>query len=523
MLRFLTHLSIAKKVSLAPSLVALCMLVVALQGFLGLRQAAHTVEEMATNSIEGVARTTTVRDRLLGAHALVMQSFAYEGAGFKADVVATLDRRIAEDFRALSLAVDQMVASVPESDPRRRTTEDFRALYKRYADAALAALDMKPAGLAAAAGVMTTSDSAFRSAQSALTRAVDRQVEAARLDAASAVAQAERMMWCSAGAFGVGVAVAALVVWLAVRMIASPLHLAKSMAQAVAAGDLSQEEPAASRDETGAVLMALSEVRGRLNVMIAGIRGTAIEIDTASSEIAQGNADLSLRTESTAAALQQTAASIEQLADGLQATAEAAHRVDELSAHTQLVVDQGARAVADVVQAMAAIDSQARRIAEIVGVIDAIAFRTNILALNAAVEAARAGENGRGFAVVASEVRALAKRSADASKEIKELILVSADQAQAGSTKVRVAGDVMARILGAIGDVSAMIGEIKAASHAQAVSVSEVNRAVQDMDTSTQQNAALVEQAAAATESLKRQSAQLVGAITTFKLSETRV
>jgi methyl-accepting chemotaxis protein len=247
------------------------------------------------------------------------------------------------------------------------------------------------------------------------------------------------------------------------------------------------------------------------------VRSAANEIETASSEIASGNADLSARTESAAASLEQTAAAIEQLSASVRNSAEQAQQVNQLAQQASQVAREGGAAVQDVVQTMGGISAQSRKIGEIVGVIDGIAFQTNILALNAAVEAARAGEQGRGFAVVAQEVRTLAGRSGAAAREIRELIARSVEQTDAGSVKVQVAGDTMGRVVDSIEKVSGMVDAITRASSEQAEGIAQVNQSVSEMDRSTQQNAAMVEEAMAATESLRGHARHMVGLLTKFR------
>ena len=253
--------------------------------------------------------------------------------------------------------------------------------------------------------------------------------------------------------------------------------------------------------------------------MITDIRSGADQIDTAASEISIGNNDLATRTEQTASALQATSSSIANLTNTIKLNAETATQANQLAAESSRVAQQGGNDVAEVVKTMEAISVQAMRISEIIGTIDGIAFQTNILALNAAVEAARAGEQGRGFAVVASEVRSLAQRSGKAAKEIRGLIGASAEQVASGTVKVHAAGETMLRIVTSIEQVSIMVAEISCATAKQADVIHCINDAVFDMDRSTQQNAALVEESAAAAESLKMQAAGLVESISIFHVS----
>jgi methyl-accepting chemotaxis protein len=302
------------------------------------------------------------------------------------------------------------------------------------------------------------------------------------------------------------------------RSITRPLQQALDLATRVAGGDLTQRVSVGAQDETGQLLRALAGMNDSLADTVGAVRRSTESITVASREIASGNADLSSRTEAQASALEQTASSMEELTGTVRQNAQHAQQANQLAVSASAVAAQGGQIVADVVQTMATIKASSYQIVDIIGVIDSIAFQTNILALNAAVEAARAGE-GRGFAVVASEVRNLAQRSAGAAKEIKTLIGNSVDQVDAGGKLVDSAGQTMERIVTAVQQVADYMHDITAASQEQSVGIEEVNRAVGQMDAMTQQNAALVEQAAAAAESMQEQATNLARAVGIFKLS----
>jgi len=304
------------------------------------------------------------------------------------------------------------------------------------------------------------------------------------------------------------------------RSIARPAQAACGVARRIAEGDLSAAvPPARSRDEIGQLLAAMAEMQASLTQVVGSVRGNADSVATASTQIAQGNADLSRRTEQQAAALQQTAATMEELAATLQNNADHAREADELARGASAVVSRGGEVVSQVVQTMQGIADSSRRIAEIIGTIDGIAFQTNILALNAAVEAARAGEQGRGFAVVAGEVRSLAQRSATAAREIKSLIGASVERVEQGTVLADDAGHTMTEVVAAIQRVSQIVGAIASATAEQSSGVSQVGQVVGEMDRTTQQNAALVEQSAAAAESLRQQAHALVQTVAVFRLS----
>ena len=303
------------------------------------------------------------------------------------------------------------------------------------------------------------------------------------------------------------------------RSITTPLQLAVRRAGQIAEGDLTQPIATQGRDEA-ALLGALHHMQASLTRVVADVRGNAESVATASGQIAQGNHDLSARTEAQASALEQTAASMEQLGATVRQNADNAAQANQLAMNASTVAVQGGAVVAEVVDTMRGINDASRKIADIIGVIDGIAFQTNILALNAAVEAARAGEQGRGFAVVAGEVRNLAGRSADAAKEIKQLITDSVQRVEQGSQLVDKAGSTMTEVVTAIRRVTDIMGEISAASREQASGVAQVGEAVTQMDQATQQNAALVEQMAAAAGSLSGQARDLVQGVAVFRLAQ---
>ncbi len=316
-----------------------------------------------------------------------------------------------------------------------------------------------------------------------------------------------------AALFGVAAA------WLLTVSITRPIAQAVQVAETLASGDLSTTVPAGGRDEPGQLLSALGKMTEGLAGLVARVRSNSDAIASGSGQIANGNEDLSQRTEQQASSLQQTAASMEELNGTVRNTADTARQASQLAtAASQAAVD-GGRVVDEVVSTMEGISTSSRRISDIIGVIDGIAFQTNILALNAAVEAARAGEQGRGFAVVAGEVRSLAQRSAEAAREIKGLIGESVQKVEGGSKLVADAGRTMGDIVAQVKRVSDMIGEISSAAQEQTQGIAQVGQAVTQLDQVTQQNAALVEQLSAAAGSLKSRAGELVGSVQQFKLS----
>ena len=338
---------------------------------------------------------------------------------------------------------------------------------------------------------------------------------AARRSEALLVQTGTLLIVCGVLSLALGV----LLAWYLSKSITGPLHRAEAMAQSIAEMDLTTAaQTHYAGDETGRLLRAIDLMRSALQRSLHQVRGVVDSISTASSQIASGNQDLSARTEQTASNLQQTASSMEELTSTVRQSADSAQQANQLASAAALVAQRGGEVVAKVVATMTEIDTSSKKIADIIGVIDGIAFQTNILALNAAVEAARAGEQGRGFAVVASEVRSLAQRSASAAKEIKGLIGASVESVQSGSKLVQDAGTTMQDIVASVKRVTDMLGEITAAASEQSQGIGQVNAAVNQLDQMTQQNAALVEESTAAAESLKDQAGRLADVVGTFRL-----
>ena len=346
------------------------------------------------------------------------------------------------------------------------------------------------------------------------------QLDEAKKEYTTAVGRYETIRAIAIAAIVVGLSVALLFGFFLVRGISRSLDQAVRAADAVAQGDLSQPIDVDGKDEVARLLRALAAMRDSLVGIVSNVRQNSDSIATGSAQIATGNADLSQRTEEQAANLQQTAASMEQLTSTVKQNSDTARQANQLATSASEAAANGGVVVGQVVSTMVAITASSKKISDIISVIDGIAFQTNILALNAAVEAARAGEQGRGFAVVASEVRSLAQRSASAAKEIKSLIGESVERVETGSKLVDDAGKSMQDIVSQVKRVNDLIAEISAASVEQTQGISQVGDAVNQLDQVTQQNAALVEESAAAADSLKQQAANLAQVVAVFKLGE---
>ena len=454
---------------------------------------------------------------------------------FLTDVSATHDPAGYKDADDAAQRFQQGVQTFRQLYQREQNAEGLKELEQLEADfAKLYAMGKTMAatylsqGMEAGNLLMKGSDSSpgFDKASEVLlthmTEFRQREVQEANQLAALAVKTAATM---STGIVAVGLLACALAALIAAWVVRSIFQLlggepsqAVRVAQRVGAGDLSVPIELRQGDSTS-LMAELQTMQQRLSTVVTLVRQSSDEVATGSDEIAQGNTDLSARTEQQASALEQTAASMEELSATVKQNAESARQANQLAQGASSVAIQGGAVVGQVVTTMKGINDASRKIAEIISVIESIAFQTNILALNAAVEAARAGDQGRGFAVVASEVRSLAGRSAEAAREIKKLIGASVEQVARGTVQADQAGATMAKVVSSIERVTGIMGEISAASNEQAIGVAQVGEAVTQMDHATQQNAALVEEMAAAASSLNAQSQNLVQTVAVFKVS----
>ena len=391
----------------------------------------------------------------------------------------------------------------------------YRGIQNKFME--LAAAGKSAESEALLLGDMRPAQQAYFDALDALAYYEDLQLDQSTDATQNAAASMKWTIWVTiAISLVVGVTMS---LWI-IHSIIRPINKAVDISRAVAAGDLSLQFDANGKNETAQLLFALKEMQVSLAKVVHNVRQGSESVSTASAEIAQGNNDLSARTESQASALEQTAASMEELSSTVKQNADSARQANQLAVSASAVAVKGGDVVGQVVETMKGINDASRKISDIISVIDGIAFQTNILALNAAVEAARAGEQGRGFAVVASEVRSLAGRSAEAAKEIKSLINASVQRVEQGTAQVDQAGATMTEVVSSIKRVTDLMGEISAASSEQSAGVAQVGEAVTQMDQATQQNAALVEEMAAAASSLKSQAQELVQVVSVFKLGD---
>jgi methyl-accepting chemotaxis protein len=513
--QFFNNASIGLKVSMAPALALAGLVLVSAVGWMSTRALSTELSRIGGQGVDSVVAAQAMATRMTDLHQRLYQSLTWEAIGQRAEQIKALDDRLLKDLGDFNKTLADATANGPED--QRAAMNELGAGYKAYAKVAVDTLDLKTAGVATAATFVVTLDGQYAKNQALVSGVVKHQLDSTHAAVAEAEVGAKSRGLLVAGISLVVLAVCSVLSFVFVRAITGPLAHAAQSAGALAQGDLRGRHAAPSSDATGRVLVGLDEVARNLTGLVTDIRSTAEQINVASGEIATGNADLSTRTEGTASALQQTAASVEQLTATIRSNADNARAANVLARDASTVAREGGAMVVDVVSTMNAINAQAKKIADIIGTIDAIAFQTNILALNAAVEAARAGEQGRGFAVVASEVRSLAQRSADSAREIRTLIGSSVEQIDAGASQVQAAGQTMTRIIGAIERVSSTVDDIARAAGEQATGIAQVNQTVAEMENSTQQNAAMVEEATAATDALNGQAQRLVQMLTRFR------
>jgi len=474
------------------------------------------VEDLARRRIVGIGLIRDVKDNANVVARAVRNSVLSDDAEvIAAEIKRVVDARASDDKLLATLDKDI------ELEPGKALLAAFAQTRAPYAAAidkvtALAQDNQDAQACALLLGEVRKAQAAYFKALDAL---VEFQVDVAHKAADSAAGDYRQARAALiALALGAMAATFLLALWIT-RSITRPVARAMGACRRIEAGDLGAEIQVGGKDEVGQLLASLRAMQAHLSAVVGGVRNSSDSVATASAQIAQGNLDLSQRTEQQASALQQTAATMEELSATVRSNVDSARQANDLAQGASAVAARGGAVVGQVVATMHGISESSRRIGDIIGVIDGIAFQTNILALNAAVEAARAGEQGRGFAVVAGEVRSLAQRSAEAAKEIKGLIGRSVEQVEQGTVLVDQAGRTMDDIVGSIRRVTDIVGEITSASAEQSSGFQQVGDAVGLMDRATQQNAALVEESAAAAESLKGQARQLVEAVAVFRLS----
>ncbi|MFL9929393.1 methyl-accepting chemotaxis protein [Paraburkholderia sp. RL18-103-BIB-C] len=509
-------ITIKARIGLTMAFLAALLVAIGVSGLFGMSRSNDAYKDTFTNAMPGAvnignAELFAARERL-----------ALDRAAFMAgtpESAPTLER--ARLMRTTSDAWWKKYLDLPRGAEEDRLAQDVAAkrdTLHRQMDAFAAIVSANDQGkLIDGAKLLQSTYNELANANDALRQV---QFESAKQGYDAAQGSFDVFRIASMGALAIGIVAAALSYLTLSRAIARPLGEALGHFDAIAAGDLRRPVLVTSRDEMGQLLDGIAKMQRSLTETVRAVRGGTESIATATRQIAAGNIDLSSRTEEQASALQETASSMEELTGTVKQNADNARQASSLAANASEIANKGSAVVGQVVGTMGDINQSSAKIADIISIIEGIAFQTNILALNAAVEAARAGEEGRGFAVVAGEVRSLAQRSSAAAKEIKELIDTSVERVQSGSALVDEAGRTMTEIIGAVQRVTDIMGEIAAASEEQSGGIDQVARAVTQMDEVTQQNAALVEEAAAAASSLEDQAGKLRSAVAVFQLDE---
>jgi methyl-accepting chemotaxis protein-1 (serine sensor receptor) len=516
-MNFLSNLKLGQRLALGFGLVLLLLVTLASAAWVALQDVKSDLDEITDNAVPSLQVAASLK-----AQALELRRYEYnhlvskDGASMKEmeGLITTAHAELARSFRdyekLVSNETDRALWQAARGDADRYMAQwkPVEALSRENTEESRAQAESLMTG---------ESRKAFTSLVDNLDKLwafnVDQAATFKKSADDSSRGGIQQVLGIAVLAMLVGVAAAVLIS----RSIVIPIRRSLEVAEAVASGDLTVRVTAQGKDEAAQLLGALDHMTVRLSELVSSVRQNAEGVATASAQIAQGNQDLSSRTEQQASALEETSASMEEMGSTASQNADNARAASQLAASASGVAVQGGEVVSQVVATMREIQHSSQKISDIIGTIDGIAFQTNILALNAAVEAARAGEQGRGFAVVAGEVRTLAQRSAEAAKEIKQLISASVERVEQGTTLVDQAGNTMQEVVQSIQRVTDIVGEISSASQEQNAGVSQVSEAVSNMDQATQQNAALVEESASAAASLRQQADQLLQAVSVFR------
>jgi methyl-accepting chemotaxis protein len=505
------------KVLVAPAVAILFLVLLGAVSYAALMQQNASLEELAKNRFNGYQIAADSAQDISEVHSNVYRLFTWIG-----NLSPEKIKKITVDEEG---KIDAVIKSVTAFATQPGVTPDERKLadailpkLAKYRKSVDNAIDLSTVDVATGMMAMQTADIQFQEMHKEFVELVQLEKKMSQDSYEAAAANARRAVVVVVGLLLLAIALSIVTAFFMSRLIVRPLRTAMAAADQIARGDLSVDVATSGTDETGQLLLALSQMTQNLRKLVGEVSGGAHTVSETSAQIAQGNIDLSQRTEEQASTLEETASSLEELTATVTQNAHNARQASQLAVGASDIARKGGVVVGEVVRTMTGISESSRKIGDIISVIDGIAFQTNILALNAAVEAARAGEQGRGFAVVAAEVRNLAQRSAAAAKEIKSLIADSADKVDAGTKLVDAAGKTMDEIVGSVKQVTELIAEIAAASQEQSTGIAQVNTAVTQMDQVVQQNASLVEEATAATESMKEQAGSLLQMVSRFNL-----
>nr|WP_316639419.1 methyl-accepting chemotaxis protein [uncultured Roseateles sp.] len=514
-MKTLSDLRVGLRLGLGFALLLLMMLAMGVYAVTRINKIQSNVTDLATNWLPSTQQLAGLNEALNQMRRAELQLML--GGGDKA--LQDESARIARQWELAPQLLKSYEASIGSDNERRLFDEFGRAVegYKASQPELLRLVreDRKDEAVAYLRG---DSRKAFRATTEAIAQLIELNDQGAATAHTEAQVSYGAVLWGIWLMVAVALSLGAAIGWLLTHSLTQPLGIAAAAADRIAGGDLTADVQSNRADELGDLLRSLARMQDALCLSVGAVKTSADHIAGASREVSTGSNDLSQRTEQAAANIEETSAAMQQVTDTVRHSAESARQANQLALTASGVAVQGGTVVAKVISTMDGIQQSSRKISDIIGVIDGIAFQTNILALNAAVEAARAGEQGRGFAVVASEVRTLAQRSAQAAKEIKTLISSSVEQVELGARAVGDAGNTMQEVVAAVKRVTDLISEIATAVQQQTQSLSEVTTAIGQLDTMTQQNAALVEESAAASESLREQASTLAEVVSRFRL-----
>ena len=517
-MKFVANLSIKSRLYCGTLFCLAMLMVIGAAGFFALERTRSTVEKVFATRVQSLTDISELRTNLGSVQLAEKNTIVNaDNSEMATEMLGRWDTTLASiKERAQMLWMLQ-----PEGSDYAQKLHVVHTSLERYGEDLAPVLDQVKQGLVSPAEGAEQAEfvrTAIHDADALLSAAVMQAQSELDMARNQIAVQALQMKQLIAAVVLASIAIMLPITVLSVRTIMRSLQMARDMAQRVAAGDLSQDITPLNHDEVGQLVQSMGEMQSALRRLVAQVQSASGQVSTASAEIASGNHHLSERTEDTASHLQTTAGAMQELGQGVQHNAHSSELAHQQAQSATGVAQRGKQVTADVMQTMAQIAQSSERIAQITGVIDGIAFQTNILALNAAVEAARAGEQGRGFAVVANEVRSLAGRSADAAREIKALIMASSQCVDSGTSLVQQAGSTMDDIVGSVDRVAQVVAEITEAAHVQHRQIANVMRSVDELEEMTQQNAALVEQSSAASSSLHDQASVLDKAVKQFTM-----